>query len=303
MNPFAEPFMQRAACAIALAAVLGASVGVWVVLRRMALIGDALAHASLPGVVLARWWGIDVYLGGLAAALIAVSGVAGLTRPGRLGEDTALGILMAGSLALGVALAQALPGGGDVQHLLFGSVLGIDSAQLALLGGVTAAVLLALRLLHRPLELASYDPQHADLVGHRPALLRLVLLLLVALAALTIARLLGVLLTGALLVAPAATASLICRDLPRIFPLALAVALGAGLLGLALSFWLPLTPGMAITACAVAGGAALGVLFGVAAAIVGDLDDVDARFLRSLEQARVQLGALLFQRGVRAAIS
>ena len=115
MNPFAEPFMQRAACAIALAAVLGASVGVWVVLRRMALIGDALAHASLPGVVLARWWGIDVYLGGLAAALIAVSGVAGLTRPGRLGEDTALGILMAGSLALGVALAQAHRHGHVVQ--------------------------------------------------------------------------------------------------------------------------------------------------------------------------------------------
>lgn len=252
MNPIVEPFMLRAACAIALAAVLGASVGVWVVLRRMALIGDALAHASLPGVVLARWWGWDVYLGGLAAVLLAVSGVAGLTRPGRLGEDTSLGILMTGSLALGMALAQALPGGGDVQHLLFGSVLGIhDMSQLSMLAAVTVVVVLALLVLHRPLELASYDPQHADLVGHRPGLLRLILLVLVALAALTIARLLGVLLTGALLVAPAATASLLCRDLPRLYPLALALALGEGLLGLALSYWTTATPGIAITSCAV----------------------------------------------------
>lgn len=249
-QPLTEPFFVRALAAVALSGATCACLGAYVVLRRMAFVSTALTHSILPGVIGAILLGFSPYLGALAAALLTAGGAAWLAgRPGT-SEDSAMGVMLSVMFALGVALMQQANSWRDFAGLLFGSVVSVGTADLVVIGATAAAVLLVLRILHKELELATFDEEYARLLGARPGLMRVVLLGLVALGSVACVRLVGALLTTALFVIPAATGVLLGRTLPQVMAWGVGTTLVGGIGGLYLSYHLPAVPsGAGIVLC------------------------------------------------------
>ena len=250
-----EPTFLAAVVAAVLIGTTCACLGVYVVLRRMAFVGDALAHTVLPGLVVAMLLGRSTYLGALVAGLVTALGIGWLTRRQALREDTAIGVLFTAMFALGVVLAAGRDPH-ELNALLFGDLASVGPRELILLGGVTLLVLLVLALAHKELELTSFDPVYAEAVGIRTDRLRYLLLVLIALAVVSAVRAVGVLLTAALLVTPAAAASLLTASLPRMMALGTGLAVGAAILGLWLSVRFEVASGAVIVLVCTAGFAA-----------------------------------------------
>lgn len=240
--PFEEPFMRRALLGVALAGVNCAALGAYVTQRRMASVATAVTHTLLPGIVLALMTGVSIYWGATAAAVITALGVGAVSGRRRLAEDTATGVMLAFMFAAGVLLMARTNNFRDFTELMLGNVLTIGDPDLAVIAGVTAATLLALAALHKELELASYDEDYAALVGARPTLLRHLLLILVALGAVACIRIVGSLLTTALLVTPAAAGAMLARTLPGVMAWGAGIAVLSGLTGLILSYRLDNVP-------------------------------------------------------------
>jgi manganese/iron transport system permease protein len=197
--------------------------------------------------------GWSLSAGALAAGLVTALGIGWLSRRRGLREDTAIGVLFTAMFALGVVLAAGRYDAADLHHLLFGDLLRIGRRELPLLALVAAAVLGGLALLHKELELASFDPSYAEVIGVRTDRLRYALLLLIALTVVVGLRAVGVLLTGALLVTPAAAASLLTHRVHRMMALASLLAVGSSVAGLYVAFHSAIPSGAAIvlvsTAC------------------------------------------------------
>lgn len=250
LEPWREAFFQRAVLAVVLGGVTCACLGAYVVLRRMAFLSTALTHSILPGVVGAVLLGLSPYLGALVAALLTAGGIAWLSARRGTTEDTAIGVMLSVMFAGGIALMSAAHAWRDFAGLLFGSVVSVGPEDLLMVGVTAAIVLFGLRVLHKELELASFDEEYAELIGARPAWLRAALLLLVALGAVACVRLVGALLTTALFVLPAATGVLLGRTLPQVMGWSVACAVGGGIAGLHLSYHVPGVPsGAGIVLC------------------------------------------------------
>jgi ABC-type Mn2+/Zn2+ transport system permease subunit len=251
LNDLIEPFirfqfMRNSLLAIVLVGTLCATIGVYVVLRRMAFIGDALAHTVLPGIVFAYFNGISLFFGAVVAGLLTALGIGWLSRRETLREDTAIGIMFTFMFALGILLMSTARSFRDFTHILFGNVLGVTPNDLTLIGIVAAIVLGALILFHKEFELTSFDPIHAEVIGLRADRLRYGLLILLALTVVTAIQAVGVVLTSAMLVTPAATASLLTNRLPRMMLIAVSVAISAGVIGLYASYRYNVASGAAI---------------------------------------------------------
>jgi manganese/iron transport system permease protein len=257
MNWITEPlqytFMQSGLLAAALVGLACAAIGVYVVLRRMAFIGDALAHTILPGVIIAYLSGWSLTVGALGAGLLTALGIGWFSRRQALREDTAIGVLFTGMFALGILLMSTVRSFRDFTHILFGNILGIGAGDLVLIGGVAVLVLGLLWLFHKELELTSFDPTHAEVIGLRADIVRYGLLVLLSLTVVAGIQAVGVVLTSALLITPAAAASLLTSRLPRMMVLAAAVAVGSSLVGLYASYYFNVASGasivLACTAC------------------------------------------------------
>ena len=251
--PFRYAFMQTALVAIVLVGITCATIGVYVVLRRMAFIGDALAHTALPGLVVAYLRGWNLFGGALVAGLLTALGIGWLSRRNDVREDTAIGILFTAMFSLGILLISSARSFRDLSHMLFGNILGVTVRDLTVIGVVAVLVVGVLALLHKELELTSFDPTHAEVIGLRPDRMRYALLLLLACAVVSAIQAVGVVLTSALLVTPAAAAALVTDRLPRMMALAVAIAVGAGVVGLYASYYWSVSSGAAIvltcTAC------------------------------------------------------
>lgn len=251
--PFRFSFMQTGLIAAALVAVTCATLGTYVVLRRMAFIGDALSHTVLPGLVVAYLAGWSLFGGALVAGLLTALGIGWVSRRGAVREDTAIGVLFTGMFAFGILLMSGVNSFRDLSHILFGNILGVRPDDLLPIGAISAGVLLALWLLHKELELTSYDPTYAEVIGLKADDLRLLLLILLALTVVTCIQVVGVILTSALLVTPAAAAALLTNRLPRMMLLAALIAVGSALVGLYASYYADVASGAAIvlacTAC------------------------------------------------------
>jgi manganese/iron transport system permease protein len=237
--------------AILIALPCGA-VGAYVVLRRMAFIGDALSHTVLPGLVVAALCGWSLSLGALAAGQVTAVGSGWLARRRGLREDTAIGVLFTAMFALGVALSSTRYDAEELHHLLFGDLLRLQPSDLPLLAAVALAVVGALALAHKELELASCDPTYAEVIGIPTDRLRYLLLGLIALTTVAGLRAAGVLLTTALLVTPAAAAALLTRRLVRVQALASALAVAASLGGIVAARATGIAAGAAIVLAATA---------------------------------------------------
>jgi len=253
LEPFALPFMQTALAAAVLVGLGCSLIGVYVVHRRMAFIGDALAHTTLPGVAVAYLSGVSLSIGATVAGVVTAVLIGWAARRQQLREDTAIGIVFTGMFALGVVILSQSKTTRNLTDILLGNVLAVTPGDLKLIGGVTAVVAVVLLLLHKELELTSFDPSHATAIGLNPDRLRLVLLVLLSLTVVTAIQVIGLILTTALLVTPAASASLVTKRLSRTMPVAAGFAVVSALVGLLLSYHLRVPSGAAIVLTAAGG--------------------------------------------------
>lgn len=236
-DPFASELTQRALLAGLLVAVTTSLVGTWVVVRGLAFMGDALAHGVLPGIALAFLWGFDITLGALASAGLMVLGINVVNRRAQVSEDTGIGLLFVGMLALGVVIiSREDTYAGDLTAFLFGDILGVRPHQVRVQALVAVATLAAVVALYRPFLALSFNREKAATLGQRPGLAHAAMLVLLALAIVSSFRVVGTLLVFGLLVAPPATATLVVRRLPAAMAVSVALGCLAVVLGLALSY-------------------------------------------------------------------
>lgn len=247
LHPLTYAFMERGLLAAVMVGILCSVVGCYVVLRSMAFLGDAMAHAILPGIAIAYLLKGNLTIGALTAAIVVALGIGAFSQRGTIKEDTAISIMFTAALALGVALISSIQTYAvDLSHILFGNVLGVSSSDLwltAILGGV---VLLAVLIFYKPFLVVIFDPILANTLRLPVALLRNLLLVLLALTIVTSMQTVGVGLVAALLVTPGATAFLLTRRLPAMMALAALFGALSSLIGLYVSYYLNLASGAAI---------------------------------------------------------
>ena len=239
VGPFSYPFMRRALLEAVLLGVLCGVVSVFVLLRRLAFVADALTHTVFPGVVIgflvAGTRGIT--WGALAAAALSAALLTLFSASGRVTEDATLAILLTGFFAVGVVLVSRRASfTADLTNFLFGRVLTVDRAEVAATVAIGAAVLAGLGLLGKELVLRAFDPGGAVAAGYRVTLLDLALNLMVALVVVAAVRAVGTLLVVALLIVPAAAARMLSDRLGVLFVLAPLFGAFAGWLGIAASY-------------------------------------------------------------------
>jgi ABC-type Mn2+/Zn2+ transport system permease subunit len=240
--------MQRALIASVLVGGLCAVIGCYVVLRGMAFLGDALAHAILPGVALAFVLGLDLFVGALVMSIVAALGIGYLTRSGRVREDTAIGIIFSGALALGIVLISSKTASyqTDLTHILFGNILGVGDRDLILTIGFGIIVLAAIALLYKEFLVFTFDPMFATTLKLPVNRLRYLLMILLAVTVVVSLQTVGVGLVAAMLVTPAASASLLTRRLSRMMIVAALIGMLSSIVGLYFSFYLNVSTGAAI---------------------------------------------------------
>ncbi len=243
---FQDPSVRYA---VAGAALLGVSCGIlgsFLVVRRLALVGDTLSHAVLPGVAAGFLWSqtkdpLAIFVGAAAAGLLGTLTVGWIQRTTRLKEDTALGIVLAGFYAVGVCLVtmiQRLPTGNKsgIDHFLFGQAAAISAGDLRLMAAVCIAVLLIVSFFYKELLVTSFDPGFARATGLPVRLIHDALMLLLAFAVVSALQAVGVVMVSAMLITPAAGAYLLTDRFHRMLLLSACLGVATGVAGCFLSF-------------------------------------------------------------------
>ena len=247
LQPLRYPFMVRGLLASVMVGTLCAVVGSYVVLRGMAFFGDALAHAILPGVAASYLMGANLFWGALVMGLVTALGIGYISRRGQVKEDTAIGVIFAASLALGVAMLSTVRDYSvDLTHILFGNVLGVSTQDLWLAAGLSLVVLAVVVGLYKELLLISFDPVLAATLRLPLSALQYLLLVLIALTIVVSLQTVGVALMVAMLVTPAATAYLLTRRLWHMMIAGALVGVISAVGGLYLSFYLNIASGAAV---------------------------------------------------------
>ncbi|HTN24615.1 MAG TPA: metal ABC transporter permease [Solirubrobacteraceae bacterium] len=244
--------LQRALLEVVILGAACGALGVWLLHLRHAYAAESLAHAMLPGLVLASLAGAPLLLGAGGGVLVAAGLVALAARDTRLGSEIAVGVTVTTAFGLGAVLALAPDVPARLGELLFGDLLGASTGDLVAAGALAAVVGLALALGHRSLCVAVLDPAAAPSLGVRPARVELGLLALLAVATVAAVQGLGNLLVFALLVAPAAAAMRLARSVRGQILLAALLGAGAGALGLVVSAELDIAAGASVALAAVA---------------------------------------------------
>jgi len=253
LDAFSSDLTQRALLGGLLAATTTALIGTWVVVRGLAFFGDALAHGVLPGIALAAIWGFDLTLGAIVSAVVMVGGINLVHRTTRLPEDTGIGLLFVGMLAIGVVIiSRESTYAGDLTAFLFGDVLAVRAPELRLEALALIVTLVGVVVGHRAFLALACGRDKAAALGLRPGLTHAAMLALLALAVVSSFRAVGTLLVFGLLVAPPAAASLIARRLPTIMATAVAIGWLSVVVGLTISYHAETAASASVAGAAVA---------------------------------------------------
>ncbi len=237
IEPFALGFQQRALVGGLVAAVMCAVVGVWLVLRGMSFFGDAFVHGVIPGIAASVLFGFSPYLGAAVAAAAMVGGIQWVHRTTTLKEDTSIGLLFVGMMALGVLIiSRAESYTGSLTAILFGDALGVSWEDIRVQSIMAVVVVFVAVLLYRPLMTLSFSPAKAQSLGQHPRLTHALLLVLIATAVIGSFQAVGTLLVFGLLVGPPASAALLSRTVPMMFAWSVAIAAFSVWSGLLLSY-------------------------------------------------------------------
>ncbi len=247
LEPLQYAFMLRGLLAALLVGILCAIMGTYVVIRGMAFLGDAMAHAILPGVAIAYLLQGNLLLGALFAAVLIALGIGIFSKGGMVKEDTAIGILFAAALALGVAIISSIQTYAvDLSHILFGNILGVSTSDLWLTAGLGISVLLVVAVNFKQFMVISFDPVLAATLRLPAELLRNLMLLLLAVTVVVSLQTVGVSLAVAMLVTPAAAAYLLTRRLFPMMVVSAVIGASSSLIGLYLSYYMNIVSGSAI---------------------------------------------------------
>lgn len=249
-------FMQRALVTSILVGVICAILSSFIVLKGWSLIGDALSHSVLPGLVVAYMFGFPLFLGAFMTGVLASVGITFLERNSPVKQDAGIGIVFTGMFALGIALLPIaidyVAEHGvherhvDVMHILFGDVLGVTTSDLLLTAATGAALLLVVLLFYKELMLYSFDPVQARVLGIPTGVLHYTLMVLTAAAVVASLQTVGIVLVVAMLITPGATAFLLTDRLPSMMVVASLVSAGASVAGMYASFYFDLASGAVI---------------------------------------------------------
>ena len=245
-DPFQAEFMQRAFIAAIIIGVVAPVVGTWVVLRRMANLGDAMSHGTLAGVGIAYAAGVNVLFGAMGAGLVIALLLLTFSGNRRLGQETVITVLGTAFFALGVVVISRLDTGVELTHFLFGRVLTVQWSDIWLNLALGGAAVLVVALMFGELRLATFDHVQAEQVGVRVELVQGVLVMLLAVVVVISLRAVGTVMTVTMLVTPAATARLIARNLRQMTLWGVAFGVSEGVVGLMIAYHLSSAPGATI---------------------------------------------------------
>ncbi len=250
-DPLAYGFVLRAFLAAIIVGLVCSVLGTYIVLRGMAFFGDALAHTILPGVVVAFLLGWPLAVGALVMGILTALGIGALTSRGVIKEDTAIGVIFAGFFALGVAMLSATGNYTiDLAHFLFGNLLGVTTNDLLVSFVLGSLVLLLVFLFYKEFLVISFDPILASTLRLPAVFLRYLLLVLIAVTIVVSLQVVGIALMLAMLVTPAAAASLLTRRLPSMMLVSALIGALSGVIGIYASFYLNIATGPAVVLAA-----------------------------------------------------
>jgi len=248
-----KQFFQHALVASMLIGILCGVVGTYVVLRGYAFLGDALAHATFPGVAVAYLLGTSILGGALVAGLVTAFLIGGVSRSRRVSNDSAIGVLFAGAFALGVMLISRIRSyRKDLSSLLFGNVLGVSTADLIIICAMGALILALVLVFYRALLLAAFDPIYSASLGYPTWLLDFLLLGVLTLTIVVCLQVVGNVLVVAMILTPSAAARLLTDRVPAMMALGACIGALSAVLGLSISYPAELAPGATIVIVATA---------------------------------------------------
>ena len=248
-EPLGYEFMVRALAATVAAALVCAVLSCWLVLTGWSLIGDAVSHAVLPGVVLSYIFGLPFAVGAVVFGFLAVGLIGGINHTSKVKEDASTGIVFTTLFALGLVLVSVTPSQVDLNHIIFGNLLGVSTADLIQVLALSAICLAVLLFKRRDLTLYAFDPGHAQTIGISPRVLGAVLLGTLALTCVVALQAVGVVLVVAMLIIPGATAYLLTERFDRMLVIASVSSVGFSLLGVYLSYYLDTSMGGTVVLC------------------------------------------------------
>ena len=257
LEPLTYDFMQRALAVTVTAAIVCGVLSCWLVLIGWSLLGDAVSHAVLPGVVIAYLLGTPFAVGALVFGFAAVALIFLVRSTSRVKEDAAIGVVFTTLFALGLVLISVFPSQTDLGHILFGNLLGVNTVDLVQVLGLGAITLAILVFKRRDLTLYAFDPTHANAIGLNPRALGALLLGLLALTVVVALQAVGVVLVVAMVIIPGATAYLLTDRFGRMLLISPAVAAASALVGIYASYYLDTSSGGMVVL-------AMGVAFAIA---------------------------------------
>ena len=240
--PFAYPFMVEAMLITVIVSLPAALLSCFLVLRGWALMGGAISHAVLPGIVLAYLAGIPLLIGAFVAGMICALSAGWLDANSRVKPDTTLGVVMAGMFGLGIVIYTQFPSDAHLNHILFGNILGVGRDDFVSAGSISAVVGLALVLKWKDFALLVFDPVQARVAGLPTAWLHYGMFAMISDVVVAMLSAVGIILSVGLLIAPGAIAFLLTSRLQAMLALSVAIAAGSSLVGIWASFWLDSAP-------------------------------------------------------------
>ena len=250
MQPFATEFMRKAVLASVLLGTICGLVGTYVVLRKMAFLAGALCHTILPGVALGYFHKFNILICALSSSVLAAVGISALTRNGRLREDTAIGIVFTTMFAIGIIYISSQQSFRDLTAILFGNILAVTNEDLLLLSCLLFLSIMVLTAFYKEIMLSTLDEDYARSIGVPVEGVRLIVVILTAVAVVFAMQAVGVVMTAALLITPAASAYLLTKRLLVMVLLSCFFATSSAVAGLYVSWYGNLPTGPVIVLCA-----------------------------------------------------
>ena len=252
LNWFYEPlqfaFMQRSLAVAIMVGIICSVVGSYLMVQRLALLGDAISHSVLPGLAIAFWLGVNIFVGAFIAGVLSTVLIAWIHRRSPIKEDAAMGIVFSAFFALGITLITTIQKDNkiDLNHFLFGNILGVTPGDVRDTAIIAVVVLLAVVLLYKELLFYSFDPLGAQASGLPTGWLNTGLMVLIALTVVASMKVVGVILVLALLITPGATAYLLVSRLHQVMVLGAGIGVVSSISGMYLSYYVNLPSGPAI---------------------------------------------------------
>ncbi|MDQ0350231.1 iron/zinc/copper transport system permease protein [Alkalibacillus filiformis] len=241
------PFLQNALIAGVLVGIVCGVVGCFIILRGMALMGEAISHAVLPGVVIAYMLGASFFIGAVITGVLTALGIGYISQNSRIKDDSAIGILLTGTFAFGIVLVTTIGSTSvDVWHILFGNVLAVSRSDLWMTLGITIGVLILIFVFYKQLLLSTFDPTMAKAIGLPTRLIHYMLMFILSLVTVASLNTVGIILVVAMLITPGATAYLLTDRLPVMLTLSAVFGVTSAVVGVYYSYIYDVATGASI---------------------------------------------------------